>query len=133
MSDEDTIGGEDRQDFTADEDVLGVLGAEDRRAAEFRMAASPNSRRRSRSGRRALADWRKRFPRSCRQPKSGGGEDRLSASLAPRRERAGFWNSLAFWRPFAIASAGLAAGSMAGLVYLAQIPSLVAAAPRHAR
>ena len=39
-------------------------------------------------------------------------------------ERAGFWQSLAFWRTFAIASAGLAAASMAGLVYLAQIPSL---------
>ena len=44
--------------------------------------------------------------------------------MPPPRERAGFWNSLAFWRPFAIASAGLAAASMAGLVYLAQIPSL---------
>ena len=47
----------------------------------------------------------------------------MSASLTPERERAGFWNSLAFWRTFAIASAGLAAASMAGLVYLAQIPS----------
>ena len=42
MSDEDTIGGDDRHDFTAAEYVLGVLGAEDRRAAEFRMAAEPN-------------------------------------------------------------------------------------------
>ena len=36
MSDEDTIGGDDRNDFTAAEYVLGVLRAEDRRAAEFR-------------------------------------------------------------------------------------------------
>ena len=48
--------------------------------------ASRNSRPRSRSGRRALADWRKRCPRSCRPPKSGQRiEDRLPAAL----ERAG--------------------------------------------
>ena len=41
MSDEDTLGGGDRHDLTAAEYVLGVLGAEDRRAAEFRMAAEP--------------------------------------------------------------------------------------------
>jgi anti-sigma-K factor RskA len=41
MSDEDTIGAGDRQELTAAEYVLGVLGAEERRRAEFRIASEP--------------------------------------------------------------------------------------------
>lgn len=124
MSDEDIIGGGDRSDFTAAEYVLGVLGAEDRRAAEFRMAAEPKFAA-------EVAFWEARLGGLAEQVSPvvppakvwAGIEDRLSASLAPERVRAGFWNSLAFWRTFAIASAGLAAASMAGLVYLANVPS----------
>ena len=125
MSDEDTIGGDDRHDFTAAEYVLGVLSAEDRRAAEFRMAAEPKFAAEVAYWETRLGGLAESVPAVAPPAKVWAGiEDRLSASLAPPRERAGFWNSLAFWRTFAIASAGLAAASMAGLVYLAQIPSL---------
>jgi anti-sigma-K factor RskA len=125
MSDEDTIGGDDRHDLTAAEYVLGVLGAEDRRAAEFRMAAEPKFAA-------EVAFWEARLGGLAESVSPvvppakvwAGIEDRLSASLQPQPKRAGFWNSLAFWRTFAIASAGLAAASMAGLVYLANLPSL---------
>ena len=125
MSDEDTIGGDDRHDFTAAEYVLGVLGAEDRRASEFRMASEPKFAAEVAFWETRLGGLAEAVPAVVPPAKVWAGiEDRLSASLEPPRERAGFWNSLAFWRPFAIASAGLAAASMAGLVYLAQIPSL---------
>jgi anti-sigma-K factor RskA len=125
MSDEDTIGGDDRHDLTAAEYVLGVLSVEDRRAAEFRMAAEPKFAAEVAFWETRLGGLAEAVPAAAPPAKVWAGiEDRLSASLAPPRERTGFWNSLAFWRPFAIASAGLAAASMAGLVYLAQIPSL---------
>jgi anti-sigma-K factor RskA len=125
MSDEDTIGGDDRHDFTAAEYVLGVLGAEDRRAAEFRMASEPKFAAEVAFWETRLGGLAEAVPAVVPPAKVWAGiEDRLSASLEPPRERAGFWNSLAFWRPFAIASAGLAVASMAGLVYLAQTPSL---------
>ena len=55
----------------------------------------------------------------------------ISAGAKPMARRAGLWQSLAFWRSFAIASAALAAASIAGLIYVAQIPS--AGAPLLAR
>jgi anti-sigma-K factor RskA len=125
MSDEDTIGTDDRGDLTAAEYVLGVLGAEDRRRAEFRIATEPKFAA-------EVAFWEARLGgladavAAVAPPAKvwDGIEARLSASLAPQPERASIWNSLAFWRTFAIASAALAAASMAGLVYLARIPSL---------
>jgi anti-sigma-K factor RskA len=124
MSDEDTIGG-DSQDFTAAEYVLGVLGAEDRRKAEFRIASEPKFAA-------EVAFWEARLggladavpPVAPPASVWNGIEARLSTTLEPERARGGIWNSLNFWRTFAIASAGLAAASLAGLVYLAQIPSL---------
>ncbi len=125
MSDEDIIGSGDRHDFTAAEYVLGVLGAEDRRAAEFRIAAEPKFAAEVAFWEARLGVLAESVPAVVPPAKVWAGiEDRLSASLAPPRQRAGFWNSLAFWRTFGIASAGLAAASMAGLVYLAQVPSL---------
>ena len=41
MSDEDTIGAGEHGDLSAAEYVLGVLGAEERRQAEFRIASEP--------------------------------------------------------------------------------------------
>jgi anti-sigma-K factor RskA len=125
MSDEDTIGAGDRSDFTAAEYVLGVLGAEDRRAAEFRITSEPKFAAEVAFWEARLGGLADAVP-AVAPPATvwAGIEDRLSASLAPAPERGGVWNSLAFWRTFAIASAGLAAASMAGLVYLAQVPSL---------
>jgi anti-sigma-K factor RskA len=125
MSDEDTIGAGDRSDLTAAEYVLGLLSAENRRAAEFRIASEPKFAA-------EVAFWEARLggladsvapvvpPAHVWQSI----ERRLSASIVSAPERSSIWNSLNFWRTFAIASAGLAAASMAGLAYLAQVPSL---------
>lgn len=123
MSDEDTIGGGERQDLTAAEYVLGVLGPEERRLADYRLETEPRFAA-------EVAFWEARLGGLADSipavvPPAGvwqGIEDRLTAALKPAPERAGLWQSLAFWRTFAIASAALAAASMAGLVYLAQIP-----------
>lgn len=125
MSDEDTIGAGDRSDFSAAEYVLGVLSAEDRRAAEFRIASEPKFAA-------EVAFWEARLggladsvaPVTPPADVWQSIERRLSDSIAPVPERSSIWNRLNFWRTFAIASAGLAAASMAGLAYLAQVPSL---------
>src|SRR4249919_3956222 len=124
MSDEDTIGAGDRQDLTAAEYVLGVLGAEERRRAEFRIASEPRFAA-------EVAYWEARLGRladgvpAVAPPATvwDGIEARMSASLKVPAER-GIWQSLAFWRTFAIASTALAAATLAGLVYLAQVPLL---------
>ena len=126
MSDEDTIGGGDRHDLTA----ARVCARRARRRGSARrrvprLAAEPKFAAEVAFWETRLGGLAELVPAVVPPAKVWAGiEDRLSASLPPPPERAGFWNSLAFWRPFAIASAGLAAASMAGLVYLAQIPSL---------
>jgi anti-sigma-K factor RskA len=125
MSDEDTIDAGEHGDLTAAEYVLGVLGAEERRHAEFRIASEPRFAA-------EVAFWEARlgglaegvYPVMPPAKIWDGIEARLSSALAPEQPRAGLWQSLAFWRTFAIASAALAAASMAGLVYLANLPSL---------
>jgi anti-sigma-K factor RskA len=125
MSDEDTIGDGDRHDLAAAEYVLGVLAPEERRKAEFRVATEPRFAA-------EVAFWERRLGGladgvAAVAPRAQvwqAIEERLSAALELKPVRAGLWRSLAFWRTFAIASAALAAASMAGLVYLAQAPSL---------
>jgi len=124
MSDEDTIGAGEHGDLSAAEYVLGVLGAEERRQAEFRIASEPRFAT-------EVAFWETRLGglaggvRPVVPPTTvwNGIESRLSAALAPVPKREGLWQNLAFWRTFAIASTALAAASMAGLIYLAQVPS----------
>jgi anti-sigma-K factor RskA len=125
MSDEDTIGAGDRQELSAAEYVLGVLAPEERRRAEFRIASEPRFAV-------EVAYWEARLgPLAESVPAVAppatvwdGIEARLAASLREPTERGGIWQSLVFWRTCAIASAALAAASMAGLVYLANEPSL---------
>jgi anti-sigma-K factor RskA len=125
MSDDDTIGGDDRHDLTAAEYVLGVLGPAERRAAEFRIAGEPKFAA-------EVAFWEARLSGLAEAVPAVVPpahvwqriEDRLPAVPKAPAERGGIWQSLAFWRTFAIASAGLAVVSMAGLVYLARVPSL---------
>ena len=121
MSDEDTIGAGDRQDLTAAEYVLGVLGAEERRRAEFRIASEPRFAAEVAYWEARLGGLADAVP-AVAPPATvwDGIEARLSASLKEPAERGGIWQSLAFWRTFAIASTALAAASMAGLVYLAK-------------
>jgi anti-sigma-K factor RskA len=121
MSTDDTIDPADGGNILAAEYVLGVLGADARREVERRLAQEP-----------ALASevafWEERL---------GGLADavapvpppthiwsRIEAAVAASPARpASVWQSLAFWRSFGIASATLAAASIAGLAYIGLVPS----------
>jgi len=121
----------DHSEFSGDELLaaeyaLGVLAGPDRAAAERRMA-------RDRAFAALVAAWEQRLA-----PWAGEIADvappadmwgRIAAELpAASPQRAGFWNSLAFWRGFGIASA-VAAACLAVLVYfgvITQQPPLIA-------
>jgi anti-sigma-K factor RskA len=121
MSADDTIDPADGGSILAAEYVLGVLGIDERREVERRLAHEP-----------ALASevafWEERL---------GGLADAIApvpppaqvwsgieaAVAAPAAQPASVWQSLAFWRSFGIASATLAAASIAGLAYIGLVPS----------
>src|SRR5882672_7051755 len=124
MSEDDTIGPADGGNRIAAEYVLGVLAAQERREIARRLEQEP-----------ALADevafWEERL---------GGLADtvapvappqtawsRIEAAIgepasAPARQSS-VWQSLAFWRSFGIASATLAAASIAALAYIGLVPT----------
>jgi anti-sigma-K factor RskA len=121
MSEDDTIGPADGGNLVAAEYVLGVLGAEERREVERRLAQEP-----------ALASevafWEERL---------GGLADavapvtpppqawsRIDAAIsAPAAQPASLWNSLEFWRAFGIGAGALATASVAALTYLGLVPT----------
>jgi anti-sigma-K factor RskA len=122
MSDDDTIEPADPAEsarLVAAEYVLGVLGAEERREVERRLAQEPALRS-------EVAFWEERL---------GGLADQIAPVAPPpatwaRIEavigppgRPSIWQSLAFWRGLAIASLTLAAASVAALVYVGLVPS----------
>jgi anti-sigma-K factor RskA len=122
MSDDDTIDPADRGKLVAAEYVLGVLGAEERREVERRLMHEPALAA-------EVAFWEERL---------GGLADavapvappphtwsQIEAAIGPPHaaQPASLWQNLAFWRGFGIASATLAAASIAGLVYIGLIPA----------
>ena len=122
MSDDGTMNPADGGDFTAAEYVLGVLGAEERRAVERRLAQEP-----------ALASevafWEERLgglaDAVAPVPPPPHTWSRIEAALGASAgaRLASVWQSLAFWRGFAIASAALAAASLAALAYVGLVPT----------
>jgi anti-sigma-K factor RskA len=101
--------------------VLGVLGAEERREVERRLALEP-----------ALASevafWEERLgglaDAVAPVPPPAQVWSRIEAAVAaPAARPVSVWQSLAFWRSFGIASATLAAASIAGLAYIGLVPS----------
>jgi anti-sigma-K factor RskA len=121
MSEDDTIDPADSGKVLAAEYVLGVLSAAERREVERRLAQEPALDL-------EVAFWEERL---------GGLADavapveppdaawsRIEATIAPPAPRpASIWQSLAFWRSFAIGSGTLAAASIAGLVYIGLVPT----------
>jgi anti-sigma-K factor RskA len=121
MSEDDTIDPADSGKVLAAEYVLGVLSAAERREVERRLTQEPALDL-------EVAFWEERL---------GGLADavapvvppdvawsRIEAVIAPPAPRpASVWQSLAFWRSFAIGSATLAAASIAGLVYIGLVPT----------
>jgi anti-sigma-K factor RskA len=119
--DEDHIAPEDEQKLVAAEYVLGVLDTTDRRIAARQIERTPALAR-------EVEDWEQRL---------GGLADGIAPEDPPeqtwnrieaaiggpttkpaRPAEPSLWNSLLFWRTFAIGSAALAAASVAALTYI---------------
>ena len=125
MSMDDPTGPAEGANLVAAEYVLGVLGGEERREVERRLAHEP-----------ALADevafWEERLgvladavPPVAPPPQAWTRiAAAISASARPTpASRGSVWNSLAFWRAFGIGAGALAAASIAALAYLGVTPS----------
>jgi anti-sigma-K factor RskA len=114
MSDVQDHSGFSGDELLAAEYALGVLAGADRAAAERRMA-------RDRGFAALVAAWEQRLaPWAAELAEVAPPSDmwhRIAAELpAQPPRRAGFWNSLGFWRGFGIASA-LAATCLALVLY----------------
>ena len=114
---EDHIAPEDEQKLVAAEYVLGVLDRTDRRIAARQIERMPALAR-------DVEDWEQRLGSFADgiAPEDPPAQtwDRIEAAIGgPRTKSApvadpGLWQSLLFWRTFAIGSAALAAASVAG-------------------
>jgi anti-sigma-K factor RskA len=122
MSDDHTIDPADGGKTIAAEYVLGVLGAEERREVERRLAHEP-----------ALASevafWEERLGvladavAPVAPPQHTWSQIEAAIHAPTTTPPASLWHSLAFWRRFGIASATLAAASIAALVYIGLVPA----------
>jgi anti-sigma-K factor RskA len=120
MSESDTVDPPDDGSLVAAEYVLGLLGAAERREVEQRLRREP-----------ALASevafWEQRLGgladavAPVSPPEATWSRIETAIGTAPRR--ASVWQSLSFWRGFAMASATLAAASVAALVYIGLVPA----------
>jgi anti-sigma-K factor RskA len=122
MTDDRTIIPEDGDRLVAAEYVLGVLGAAERRQAQQRLAhdqAFANE----------VAFWEERLGGLTDAVAPVAPPDRAWTRIAravrlrdPSTARESLWQSLAFWRSFAIGSAALAAASIGALTFMAISP-----------
>ena len=122
---------QDHSEFSGDELLaaeyaLGVLAGPDRAAAERRMARDRAFAALVAAWEQRLAPWAAEVAEVAPPPELW---DRIAAELPTTRPQGrGFWQSLAFWRGFGIASA-LAAACLGVLVYVGvvtQPPPLIA-------
>ncbi len=121
MSEDDTIDPADSGKVLAAEYVLGVLSAAERREVERRLAVEPALDL-------EVAFWEERLGVLADAVEPVAPPDatwsRIEATIAPPAPRpTSVWQSLAFWRSFAIGSGTLAAASIAGLVYVGLVPT----------
>jgi anti-sigma-K factor RskA len=123
MSTDDTIDPASGGNLIAAEYVLGVLGAEERREVERRLAQEP-----------ALASevafWEERLggiadvvAPVAPPPHAWSQIEAAIAADARPQAAASLWQSIAFWRSFAIGAATLAAASIAALAYIGLVPA----------
>jgi anti-sigma-K factor RskA len=124
MTDDRTIIQEEGDKLTAAEYVLGVLGAAQRRQAEQRLThdqAFANE----------VAFWEERLGGLADAVAPVAPPDRAWSRIAravrgrdPAAPRESLWQSLTFWRSFAIGSAALAAASIGALTFIEISPAL---------
>ncbi len=119
MSENDTIDPADRDKLLAAEYVLGVLGAAERRELERRLSQEPALAA-------EVAFWEERLTgltdavAPVSPPVAAWSRIETAIGAAPRPPSV--WQSLTFWRSFAIVSATLAAASIAALAYIGLVP-----------
>jgi len=119
MSEDDTMDPADDGDLIAAEYVLGVLGTQERREVARRLAREP-----------ALASevafWEERLAGLTDAVAPVSAPDatwsRIETAIGAAPRPPSVWQSLAFWRSFAVASATLAAASIAALAYIGLVP-----------
>jgi anti-sigma-K factor RskA len=125
MSDNGTTEFDERARLIAAEYVLGVLDAKERRAVEQLIA-------RSSAFAAEVAFWEERLGGLAAMvppvapPADGWAriESQLGRAKPGPAQGEGLWQSLTFWRSLAIGASALAVASLAGLIYLAQVPAL---------
>ena len=102
-------------ELQAAEYALGVLTGTDREAAALRVAREPAFAALVAAWEERLAPWAAEIPELPPPPQVW---ERIAAALPSEpQQRAGFWQSLVFWRSFGMVSA-LAAACLAVLLYL---------------
>ena len=122
MSDDHTIDPADGGRVIAAEYVLGVLGAEERREVEPRLMHEPALAA-------EVAFWEERLGvladavAPVTPPQHTWSQIEAAIASPQATQPASLWQDLAFWRGFGIASATLAAASIAALVYIGLIPT----------
>ena len=122
MSDDGTINPADGGNLVAAEYVLGVLGAEERREVERRLMHEPALAA-------EVAFWEERLGvladavAPVAPPQHTWSQIEAAIASPQAAQPASLWQNLAFWRGFGIASATLAAASIAALVYIGLIPA----------
>ena len=122
MSDDHTIDPADGGRVIAAEYVLGVLGAEERREVERRLTHEPALAA-------EVAFWEERLGvladavAPVTPPQHTWSQIEAAIASPQATQPASLWQNLAFWRGFGIASATLAAASIAALVYIGLIPT----------
>jgi anti-sigma-K factor RskA len=119
MSENDTRDSADDGNLIAAEYVLGVLSSAERREFERRLSQEPVLAS-------EVAYWEERLTglADTVAPVSPpeGAWSRIETAIAIAPERSSLWQSLIFWRTFAVASAALAAASIAALAYIGLVP-----------
>jgi anti-sigma-K factor RskA len=123
MTDDRTITREESDKVVAAEYVLGVLGAAERRQAQQRLAhdqAFANE----------VAFWEERLGVFADAIAPVAPPDRAWTRIAravrvrdPSAPRESLWQSLTFWRSFALGSAALAAASIGALTFIVISPA----------
>jgi anti-sigma-K factor RskA len=124
MSEDDTIGPADGGNLVAAEYVLGVLSAQERRDVARRLEQEPALAA-------EVAFWEERLggladtvaPVTPPAAAWSRIEAVIGGGAAGAAGGASLWQSLAFWKSFGIASAALAAASIAALAYIGLVPS----------
>jgi anti-sigma-K factor RskA len=110
--------------LTAAEYVLGVLGADQRRAAERRLG-------RDTAFAREVAYWEQRLGvladgvAEVAPPRHGWAriEAALGGEAGSGEPRMSLWRSLSFWRGLALGTSALAAACLAALIYVGTAPA----------